>query len=511
MRMELNLDFDHDFAPEKFFFGVANAPYLAEGGYNYPDGMKNSYGVLELSDKIEKSGESTDFWTNYAEHIRLAASLGLNAFRMGIDWSRCQPSPAMEALDEPPPWDKAALDHYADIIEMILDHGMQPIITLHHFTHPLWLGLDIWLDDRGPDMLVDYEIRVVDEINTRLMARGGRKMAHFLVYNEPNLIPHIYHLSGLFPIERQGEDYLLPAYDTMLSHYIRAYDGIYDLFEVRGWGEPHVGFTIANLCPYEFDKQLSDLVRLRSYGVKREDVAEKIGELRAAWRERMDDLARSQLTDAQYARYLQHISMTADKLRPELFSKTLDALYASPRVNKLDYLSVNVYTPFAAALVDPDDPESSNFWDEFTMDGEIYRTFILATHDFNTDLPLYMGENSLANLQPIGEAAKARPDGWTRERYLKTYLMEMIRCMKEGVPIRGYLYWSLVDDFEWHEGFAPRLGLFNYDYVNKRILDSDGFGQPAGRVYAHLVAALRSGNKAQIQNAFRLAYKLASN
>ena len=65
-------------------------------------------------------------------------------------------------------------------------------------------------------------------------------------------------------------------------------------------------------------------------------------------------------------------------------------------------------------------------------------------------------------------------------------------------------------DDSLHEGFAQRLGLFNYDYVNKRILDSDGFGQPSGRIYAHLVAALRSGNKAQIQNAFRLAYREGS-
>lgn len=506
MRRELNLNFREHFSPENFFFGVANAPYLAEGGYNTPDGMKNSYGVLELSGKIEKSGEAVRFWTNYEEQIKLAASLGLNAFRMGVDWSRCQPSASTEPTD-PPAWDESALDHYADIIEMVIDHGMQPIITLHHFTHPLWLGLDIWLDDRGPDMLIDYEIHVVDEINTRLMARGGKKMNHFLVYNEPNLIPLIYHNSGLFPIERQGPDYLLPAYDTMLSHYIMAYDRLYDLFENKGWGAPHVGFTIANMCQYEFDKQLDDLVRLRSWGVKREDAPAKIAECRAAWYTRMDDLAKSQLTDEQYERYLQTTAMTCDKLRPELMTKTLDALYASPRVKKLDYLSVNVYEPFGGARRDPNDPDSKTRWDEFTMDGEIYRTFILAANDFNTDLPVYMGENSSANLQPIGEPAKPRPDGWTRERYLKTYMMEMIRCMKEGVPIRGYLYWSLVDDFEWEAGYPPRLGLYNYDYINHKILDTDGFGQPSGKIYAHLVAALRSGDKKRISEAFVKAYK----
>ena len=124
------------------------------------------------------------------------------------------------------------------MVELVIDLGMQPIITLHHFTHPLWLGLDIWLEDRGPDQLVAAEIRIVDEINTRLMARGGKKMAHFLVYNEPNLVPLFYHSLGWYPVERVGPEYLLPAFDTMLSHYVKAYDGLHDLFEARGLGEP---------------------------------------------------------------------------------------------------------------------------------------------------------------------------------------------------------------------------------------------------------------------------------
>ena len=74
-------------------------------------------------------------------------------------------------------------------------------------------------------------------------------------------------------------------------------------------------------------------------------------------------------------------------------------------------------------------------------DGEVYRTFILATNDLNEGLPVYMGENSSGHIQPAGEPPQPRPDGWTRERYLKTYLMEMVRCMKEradrGLPLLG--------------------------------------------------------------------------
>jgi beta-glucosidase len=499
VRLELDLDFEDRFAPDRFFFGVAYAPYC-EGGLNDPDGPKNSDWAREGRGRATRASEGIRFWTDYAKHVELAASIGLNAFRMGIEWARCQPSSSTEPTD-PPPWDGSALDHYADMVETVIDHGMQPIITLHHFTHPLWLGVDIWLEDRGPDLMVDAQIKIVDEINTRLMARGGKKMAHFLVYNEPNLIPLIYHSIGWYKVERRGPEFLLPAYDTMLSHYVKAYDGLHDLFEARGWGTPNVGFTIASLCAYEYDKQLDDLLRLRSWGVPREEAAARIAECRTAWRTRIDDLARSQLTDPQFERYLEMIEATAGALRPELFTKTLDALYASPRERKLDYLSLNVYEPFGGPRREPGDTDRRIKWERYMMDGEIYRTFILATNDFNTGLPVYMGENSCANLQAIGEPAQPRPDGWTRERYLKTYLMEMVGCMKEGVPIEGYLYWTLVDDVQ-----PPRLGLYSYDFVNHEILGTDGFGQPSGEIYGHLVAALRSGDKARISDAFVKAH-----
>ena len=288
----------------------------------------------------------------------------------------------------------------------------------------------------------------------------------------------------------------------MLSHYVKAYDGIHDLFEARGWGSPNVGFTIASLCPYEYDKQLDDLLRLRSWGVAREDAAARIAECRVAWRARIDDLARSQLTDEQYERYEEMVGTIAGLLPSEGFTKTLDAVYASPRAKKLDYLSLNVYEPFGGARREPGDTDRRIPWERYMMDGEVYRTFILATNDFNTDLPVLHGrELTRRTCQPVDEPAQPRPDGWTRERYLKTYLMEMIRCMKEGVPIEGYLYWTLVDDV-----YPPRLGLYNYDFANHRILDTDGFGLPSGEIYGQLIAALRSGDKATIADAFVTAY-----
>src|SRR4051812_29807791 len=104
MNLHVDLNFRHAFSPDRFFFGVANAPYLCEGGYNTPDGPKNNFGYFEAQGKVPPSGETTRFWTDYEQHIALAARLGLDAFRMGVEWARVQPGREL-APGPAPEWD----------------------------------------------------------------------------------------------------------------------------------------------------------------------------------------------------------------------------------------------------------------------------------------------------------------------------------------------------------------------------------------------------------------------
>jgi hypothetical protein len=301
-----------------------------------------------------------------------------------------------------------------------------------------------------------------------------------------------------------GPEYYQDAYDNVLSAHVRIYDAIKELYTSEGWGDPQVGFGTASLSAYELDKIFLDIVRLREWGVARDDARGFLSERRAAWDDRLGGLARRQLTDEQFAFYATKILEQREFVRVERMTKTLDALYASANGRKIDYISANVYEPFGEARA-IGRRGRGGWWDN-AVDGDIYRTMILAYHEGNTNLPIYMGENSIAYEQPRAGRAVPRPDGWSRERYLKTYFMEMIRCIAEGVPIRGYLYWSLVDDFEWNAGFPPRLGLYNYDYVSHEIGTRDGLGEPAGEIYASLIAALRTGDKERIREAFVLAH-----
>jgi hypothetical protein len=262
---------------------------------------------------------------------------------------------------------------------------------------------------------------------------------------------------------------------------------------------------VASLFAYELDKFMYDVVRLRQLGVERQDADEEIARRKEAWMARIAPLARSKLTDRQFGTWEAMVGIVGRDLRASTMAKTLDALYGSPRARKLDYISCNIYEPFGA-IKGADLPGGMIQWWDYAADTEIYGTYTRAYNDGNPDLPVYMGENGLMCRQPIGEKAEPRPDGWNRERYFKSYLMEMVKCMKEGVPIQGYLFWSILDDFEWDAGYPPRCGLYNYDYQTHEISETDALGDPAGDIYAYLIRALRTGDKEIIAAAFTKRY-----
>ncbi|MER3389789.1 MAG: family 1 glycosylhydrolase [Microcella sp.] len=502
MNLYLDLDFRKAFAESEFFFGVANAPYLCEGGFNTPGGPQNSMGYFEESGLVPPSGETTSYWTTYQEHIDLARSHGLTAFRTGVEWARIQPTTELREGPEPS-WDPEAVETYAAMLHRVQEAGMVPIVTLHHFTHPAWLGPVFWDQDDSPERALAFELRIVEELNTKIVEKGGTPLSNLITFNELNLLPWKV-IVGSLRIDSTANTpiHKFPAvFDNVLCAHVQVYDAILALYESRGWQRPQIGFGTATQSPYEFDKLMLDVVRLRSAGVARADVAAHLAEQRQAWLDALTALARRQLTDSQMEFWLADVRSAQEHIDGSRFERTLEALYQSKTAEKLDFISANIYEPFRNGRAAGVASQSPRWW-EFAADGDIYYSMIHAYNHGNTTLPMYMGENSLAYEQPFDGEAVSRPDGWTRERYFKTYFMEMVRCIAEGVPIKGYLYWSLVDDFEWDAGFTPRLGLHNYDYPSKKIRETDGLGENSGYIYQYLIAALRSGDKQRIREAF---------
>ena len=124
--------------PHDFLWGVSTSAYQSEGGYNGPGQPRTNWARAEEKGRVAASGRASEFWTRYEEDFRQVRKLGLNAFRMGIEWSRMQPS-YKEGKEAPPPFDMKALEHYARMLAACREQELEPVLTLHHFTHPAWL------------------------------------------------------------------------------------------------------------------------------------------------------------------------------------------------------------------------------------------------------------------------------------------------------------------------------------------------------------------------------------
>src|SRR5215210_9250408 len=144
-----------------FLWGVATSAYQSEGGYNGAGEPQTNWAWAERRGDVAASGKAAEFWSRYPEDFKRAQQLGLNAFRLGVEWSRVQPSTTSDPLPGPPPFDTAALDHYADMIGEARRCGLEPIVTLHHFVHPAWLGQDPWLSNDTAELFTEYVVTTV--------------------------------------------------------------------------------------------------------------------------------------------------------------------------------------------------------------------------------------------------------------------------------------------------------------------------------------------------------------
>jgi len=502
-------DFDTFYLPNDFLFGVANSAFQTEGGINGEGQPQNNFATWERSGKIEPSGDSVRFWEKPEEHIELAKSLGLNAFRMGIEWARIQPT-FVDRIGPPPEWDMRAVDRYADIVEMIMKAGMAPIVTLHHFTHPAWLGRDPWLQELMPGVFVEYASRMVQELNERLIARGANPVKFWITMNEPNLLPLNVYITKELPTDRGGFACARQAWDNLLCAHVYLYDRIHDLYKDKGWPMPEVSYNTFCMSVYDFDKIFYDLMRAPDLGVPENGLKDFIKARRRAWNDRFLKLAeyrwgaKSQQT-AYYRRYRYICSMLFNQLN---LKKTISAIYHSPRKRKIDFIALDVYDPFVAGAFYVDlssvwkrkinEPLFRPPWWKWRHDREHFRAMIEAHHENNSGFPIYILENCIANQQEKTGPAKPRPDGQRREQYIKWSIGEVVDCIRTGIPIKGYVYWTLVDNYEWGS-FETRLGLYDYDHKAGKIGETSGLGERAGEAYARIVAALKSGDAETIR------------
>jgi len=501
--------------PDDFLWGVSTSAYQSEGGYNGPGEPRSNWARSEEKRRVAPLGHASDFWTRYPEDFSTVQSLGLNAFRLGIEWTRIQPA-YKEGRDEPPPFDMKALDHYARMLATCRDHGLEPVLTLHHFTHPAWLGTDPWLDDRTPELFEKFVSTSMTYINTALAAAGHKPVGVIITINEPNMLVFNSYLGMQFPCKgTPGFQSITNAVNNLIRAHVRAYNCLHDLYTLHGWETPAITFN--NYCSdlYWLDKFFLDLVAVAERGIPRADVEEYI----CGCRKRFDEAFHA--AEIPLRRDLPAlvgivIKRMSNALGGEWFSAArfapaLDAIYGSPRSRLIDIIGLDYYDPFAAHIFRLPvwwDHESrsrsfhdwimnsvtAKWWDWSVLPSGMRFFCKHYTEDFAR--PILIAENGMALRRRFNNETFPRKDKLTRSEFIRAHVHEVERLIGEGLPIFGYLHWSLFDNYEWGS-FTPRFGLFALDYLKSTDrIPIDPLGDCPSQTYATLVREAKARESA---------------
>jgi beta-glucosidase/6-phospho-beta-glucosidase/beta-galactosidase len=467
--------------PDGFVFGVATAAFQVEGGLNGPGQPANNWYPWEQAGRVEPSGDAVDFWRRPEEALDRAAALGCTGFRLGVEWARTCPD-GTDAVDD------AALARYVAIVEGCVDRGLEPMVTLHHFTHPAALGDDFWLRPDAPRRFAAWAEEVVAPL--------APSVRRWVTVNEINVLALSSWLLGSFPPGRVlALDDAALAVDHLLAAHVAAYGVIH-----RARPDAEVTTNNACLSVYDYDRALTDVLLARRCGVDRADLA--------GW---LDDRRRLHETLLPGAGGpegpLRRLGARRSPFAPARLSRSraVEAVYASPFACTLDAVGLDWYDPMAGRHLRLPGHRTAGgrsalptraLWDDVPDPSGLTRWLGIQAA-LTPGLPIWIVENGLCNRVRRGRSFD-RLDGWDRPRYLREHVAAVLEAVDQGVPVAGYWHWSLVDNYEWGT-YEPRFGLFGVDRdrggAGGTWLGTDALGHDAAGAYRRIIAGLRAGDR----------------
>jgi beta-glucosidase/6-phospho-beta-glucosidase/beta-galactosidase len=473
--------------PGDFTFGVATAGFQIEGGFNGPGQPTNNWADWERAGRVEPSGDALSFFDDPEPLLDRAAALGVDSLRLSVEWARLEPADGT--------FDRAAADRYAEILAGCADRGLRPLVTLHHFTHPAWLGPDLWLRDEAPARFAAFVERV--------LAHVGDRCRHWVTVNEPNIFALETFVTGSFPPGRTADlGAALRALDLLCAAHVRAADVLH-----RDQPGAEVGTNTFCFSLYELDAMPLDLLQAPALGVEPGDLARWLAGRRAAWTARTAP-AGGGPTRALEAGLRRLAARVAPPDRAFPVTRALLAGRGPDAAPLLDVAQLDWYAPGAAAHLRPPGRATAGgrhwlptrpLWEDPPDPAGLAER--CAAEAADRGLPVQVVENGICNRVLRGRS-HPRADGWTRDRYLAAHLAALVGALERGVPVTGYWHWTLADNYEWGS-YEPRFGLYGVDRERgRRLRDTDAMGIDAAGAYRELIAALRRGDRGPLERAW---------
>lgn len=406
--------------PSDFLWGTATSSHQVEGNNTNNDWWLWEQEPGKILDG-HTSGLACDWWENAEADLDLAAEMGTNAHRLSLEWSRIEPEPSV--------FDSAALDRYRQILQAMIDRGIEPMVTLHHFSNPQWL---VEKDDFNTDIIVEYfqryTARVVDIL--------GDLIPKWITINEPMVYFFLRYIGKSFP--RPSNPGLwggTRAVRKMLQCHAAAYATIKEKY-------PQALVGVAKSLP---------IIEPRMGG----NFIDKW------WAKRIDWIFNDVWLEA------------VDKGK-------LPLMFGGGRLKNLagsyDFIGLNYYTRFYVRF-----PPTKGFleaeWgpEAIVSDGNYgeiypYGLYRAIKKVLCYNKPIYITENGLPD----------KDDNW-RPAFILDHLRQVWQALSFCYPVMGYYHWSLIDNFEWDRGWTQRFGLIGMDPETQ-----ERNWRPSGRLYQEI-------------------------
>jgi beta-glucosidase len=404
--------------PNDFLLGAATAAHQVEGNNTNSD-----YWAMEQVPNSmfkEPSGICVDHYNRYREDIDLLSGAGLNAYRFSIEWARIQP--------DKDTFDQKEIDHYRDVLNYCREQGVTPIVTMHHFSSPKWLIQEGgWEAEITPDYFARYCEYVVKNL--------GDLMGYICTINEANMGLQIAKISARYLAAAGGAG----TSEGGLNNEAGGMEAIMSRMKAAG--------EAFGMDP----RNIQDFLKARTPAGDRliMEAHEKARDAMKAVCPRLRIGVTFSLHDIQA---LPGGEQNAEAERNDELHHYL------PYLQKDDFIGVQNYTRsvFGPDGAIPPEKDAELTLGNYEFYPEALENVIRWVHE-KTPLPILVTENGCATA-----------DDRRRVEFLRRALGGVKRRVDDGLPIKGYCCWSLLDNFEWQQGFAITFGLIAVDRATQK-------------------------------------------
>jgi beta-glucosidase len=430
--------------PTQFLWGAATAAYQIEGGWN-ADGKGESIWdrFSHTRGKIfnDETGDTAcDHYHHYLEDIGLMQQLGLKAYRFSIAWPRVLPSGSGKV-------NPSGLDFYERLVDALLGANIEPFITLHHWDLPQGIqDKGGWIDRDNLPYFADYAAIMVKRL--------GDRVKRWATFNEPESIVGAGYISGDHApgVKDDWKGAYQVAHNLMVAH----------------------GLAVQSMRAANPKLEVGIVLGLWGMEPASDDPAD-IAAADLAWQSRQTGFLNPIFCGYYHPTTVEAVGDNGPEIKPG------DMALIS---QELDFLGINSYS---RGVISAQGMVSAVPGSEYTEMGwevcppAFRRVLNRINNDYNLP-PIYITENGAAFRDVVAPDGKIHDE--RRLDYLRQHFIQVRKAMQDGVDVRGYFVWSLLDNFEWGYGYSKRFGIVRVDFDTQERTIKD-----SGKWYGEVIAA----------------------